>query len=646
MIYTRDINLLYGERPLFKDISFSIDESQRVGLVGLNGSGKSTLLKAINDPSMLDSGIISVAGNKKIAYMPQDVVLTSTKTIIEETCTAFQELTKLQIEATHLEHIIDQHNQKNLPIDHAVIDRYATLSQELLNANPEQMRARAQRMLEGLGFDKERIHQPTNELSVGWRMRVVLAKLLLQDADFYLFDEPTNHLDLIAKEWFLGFLKNASFGFMIVCHEKYFLNELCTDILELEYGKGTIYHGNYDAYETQKEENFERLKSAYDLQQKEIARKKETIERFRASASKAKMAQSMLRELEKIELITLPPSTKKIGFSFPPITNPGRIVLLAKNISHSFGEKSIFKNVSFQIERGEKVAVVAPNGVGKTTLFNVLVGALKLQHGTLEWGDNVKHAIFAQDQNKALDPNRTILETAENHCSHNMAPKIRTMLGCFLFSGNDVKKNISMLSGGEKNRIAMVNILLQNANVLLLDEPTNHLDIPSKEILLNALRAYPGTIIFVSHDRDFINDVATSIIELTPQGTQLYQGNYDSYIYQKEFGQKELNISSDKASLAQNTKQDTKQDTKKQSFNAQTSQLSSKERFELSKKLRNLERTVQRLEEKITEKKNGLTTLTYGTDEFFVAQREVVALEEDLAKKTREWEDFEKKLGV
>jgi ATP-binding cassette, subfamily F, member 3 len=450
----------------------------------------------------------------------------------------------------------------------------------------------------------------------------VLAKLLLQEADFYLFDEPTNHLDLMAKEWFLGFLKTTTSGFMLVCHERYFLDELCTDILELERGIGTLYKGNYSTYVIQKEEALERLESAYHLQQKDIQRKKETIARFKASASKAKMAQSMMKALDKIELITLPPSPKNVHFSFPPTQQAGRTVLTVKNVSYAFGSKQLFTHVSCEIERGQKVALIAPNGAGKTTLFNLITGALPLQHGTITFGYNVQHAIFAQDQNKSLNLQDTVIDNIRHLCPKMTDQTIRTFLGSFLFSSDDVHKKVGVLSGGEKNRVGMVSVLLQGANMLLLDEPTNHLDIPSKEILLKALQEYSGTILFVSHDRDFVNALASHVLELTANGAHTYHGNYDAYVYQKK----------------SNTPVDAQATTK--AHQPQQSEKNGAESYELNKKISRIEEKLEKLTLQRGTLEESFANLVYGTSEYLAAQQKLKRTHKEIAELEAQWEEM------
>lgn len=528
MIQAQDICLAFGSQIIFNNISFTLNATDRIGLVGRNGTGKTTLLKAINDPSFLDEGFISTQKNKKVAYMPQEIVLDSPLSIFEETLATFTKLYELIQEERELERLMKQNN------DPVLIEYYAELQEMIARLGPDAIKAKTKKMLMGLGFKVQQLEQPVSELSVGWKMRVVLAKLLLQEADFYLFDEPTNHLDLVTKEWFLDFLKNASFGFIIICHERYFINELCTKVLELEHGKAHWYTGNYHAYEAQKDARLERLHAAYVQQQKEIKQKEATIARFRGSANKAKMAQSMQKALDRMERIVLPPSTKDIRFNFPPLQKSGKEVVRVENVAHAFDNKRLFKDITFTITRGQKVAIVAPNGAGKTTLFNLISEALPLQHGSISFGYNVEHAIFAQDQNQALNLDANLLENIQEICSDVPEQKIRTFLGAFLFSREDMLKKVGVLSGGEKNKVGMVGVLLQNANTLLLDEPTNHLDIQSKEILLKALQEFEGTLLFVSHDRDFINALATDVIVLTSRGAHHYHGNYDDYLYQKQ----------------------------------------------------------------------------------------------------------------
>lgn len=611
MITTNKICLSFGSQIVFDEISFSLSEYQRIGLVGRNGSGKSTLLKVLAGMQQLDNGSFSMPKNKTLAYIPQEVVLSSERTILDETFRAFTKITTIMDEISTIEPMLKT-------ADTATGLRYAELQELLVELRPEFAKTETIQILLGLGFTEEQFNQPVDNLSVGWKMRVVLAKQLLTKADFYLFDEPTNHLDIVAADWFIQFLQDAPFGFMIVCHERYVLDKLCSHILALEGGKGKLYSGGYTDYEEQYDHDLEQLKRAYTQQQKDIAQKKQTINRFRASASKAKMAQSMIKDLARIKLITLPPSIKDMSFTFPPVQRAGKVVLTVKDVAQTFGTKQIFKNASFEVERGQKVAVIAPNGVGKSTLFNLIIGKLPLQTGSVELGYNVQAAIFEQDQAKSLDGNASIMDNLLIQCNSS-EQRIRTLLGSFLFSNDDVHKKVKVLSGGEKNRVGMTNVLLQNANLLLLDEPTNHLDIVSKQILLKALQSYPGTLLFVSHDHDFINQLATHVIELSANGTAMYHGNYDTYREFKKHVDQHVDHT-DSTSSGSSTKS------------------SNKEAFEANKQLKKFERAIERLEHEIERISAKFADLEYGTPAFDTNSKKLVELQKKLKDTTTQWE--------
>ncbi len=625
MIQIQKINLAFGKQTVFDNISLLINQEDRIGLVGRNGSGKTTFMKSILEPKVLDDGIITIQKNKKLAYLPQEVVLESNLSILEETFSSFSELHNLQQTAKALEAEIDQ-----APQNLVLVDRYATIQEEIVNHNPSYLLSKTKKILMGLGFAENVFEQPVSSLSVGWKMRIVLAKLLLQEADFYLFDEPTNHLDLVAKEWFLDFLKSADFGFVLICHERYFLDELCEKILDLEFGKATWYNGNYSYFVTQKEHNAQLLEAAYVQQQKEIKQKQAVIDKFKAG-TRSSTAQSMMKALDKIERIVIPPSLKNVRFSFPPVQAAGRIVINIEKLSQKFDTKTVFQNVSFEIERGKKVAIIAPNGVGKTTLFNVITGALPIQNGAVTFGHNVQYSIFAQDQNQALNLKRSIIDNLHELCANVPEARIRSFLGAFLFSGDDVEKKVGVLSGGEKNRLGMINVLLQNANLLLLDEPTNHLDIPSKEILLKALKEFSGTVLFVSHDRDFINDLATDIVELTPNGVHHYQGNYDAYVYyRKSLEQTHAPAQDAKAHGSNST-------PKNQASNSNSANHSA----DNSNNLKHLEDKIKKLERQISTISNSFADLEYGTPAFDQALSKLEPLQKELTAAEREWEKLQ-----
>ncbi|MCL4361482.1 ATP-binding cassette domain-containing protein [Candidatus Dependentiae bacterium] len=581
MIQLQNLCLTFGGQKIFKNISYIINGHEKIALVGLNGSGKSTLLKIIAQQQKCDDGNVRLASNQKLGYMPQEVVLQSTKTVVEEVISAVEIFDETEIEST---------------------------------------RAEVKKMLMGLGFSIEQMEQSVSELSVGWRMRIVLAQLLLKKADFYLFDEPTNHLDIVTKEWFLSFLKRAPFGFLLVCHEQYFLDKVCTSVLELEQGNGTAYKGNYSSYLRQKAERLAIMKAAYVQQQKEITHKQEIINKFKAG-TRAKSAQSMQKSLEKIERIEIPFELKKVDFKLPPITPSGRTVLTVNNVLHAFDSKKIFNNISLNIERNEKVALIAANGVGKTTLLNVIMGKYPLQGGDIIFGNSVTSAFFEQDQVRALNPEKTVFETVQAAASHVTDLAIRNMLGCFLFSKDLIYKKTKVLSGGERNRLSMARALLQQSNFLILDEPTNHLDMPSKEILLDALKQYQGTILFVSHDQGFINELATHIIELTPTNAYKYIGNYDEYLHQKEFAAQK-NESLEESSIKENK--------------------SPKNDFERHKEIRRLENQIEKIDTEINNLSMELSDYDYGTKEFSTCYERVEALQKKHKLLLAEWEKIQK----
>lgn len=628
MIIIDNLKLLFGARAIFDGISTNFDRSAKIGCVGRNGAGKSTMLKVIAGMQGYDSGQISVERGRKIAYLPQEVVLASEKTVLDEAYTAFAEMALLQAELVEIEHKLEDEAHHS---DVDLLERYAHIQEKLAHYNPAEALTSTRKVLTGLGFSEERINQSVNELSVGWKMRLVLAKLLLQDADFYLFDEPTNHLDIVAKDWFAHFLRNSDRGYLLVSHDRYFLDHVCDETFEIELGKGTLYKGNYSKYLQEKEHALELLVRAHDEQLREIKRKKEWIDKFKAKANFSSRAQSMQRTLDRMELIQLPPAPPSIRLNFGHIQQPGKIVLTAEEVSYGYTDDStLFENVKFEIPRGEKVALVAANGVGKTTLFNIIAQLYKPRTGTVEFGHNVSWTLFEQEQDRVLNKEATILDEVENSCTTSEArQKVRAFLGAFLFKKEDVEKKIGVLSGGEKNRVAMVKTLLTSANVLLLDEPTNHLDLDAKDILLKALQQFSGTIFFVSHDRIFLDELATMTIELTPKGTYSYAGNYSDYLDHKE----QLGIS-DGMHSAGPVKPEKKQDKPKESGKKQVSKaLSGKESYELRKKSNSVERKIEKAEKRI--------------QEFYqnpIEGKTVESLQKELEQLNKEWEEIQKKL--
>jgi ATP-binding cassette, subfamily F, member 3 len=610
MITIKNISLEFLNQTIFKDFSATFSLNDRIGIVGPNGAGKSTLLKVIAGIQKPDNGSI-LLGQNKIAYLPQEVVLNSDKSVLDEAFSGFESGLLFQ-KQQHLDAQL-----KINPNDKDTAEQLLIVSHELSEHNITKDLQDTKRVLTGLGFSEQQLNQNVNQLSVGWKMRLLLAKLLLKKADFYLFDEPTNHLDITTKEWFMEFLQNSETGFLLISHERYFLNELCQATLSLENGNSQMYYGNYDFFEKEKKEEIERLKQAQIVQQKDIAQKKITINRFRASATKAKMVQKIIRELEKIEPIVLPPEPKTIRLPFGDIEKSNKKVLNLNNIDFGYEKNNmLFKNVNFEIERGQKIAIVAPNGKGKTTLFKVITQKLIPQNGSIEFGENTTYAIFEQDEYSSLNMNKNIFEEVSESVDATYE-SIRSFLGAFLFDSESIKKKIKVLSGGEKNRVKLVKALLKKTNLLLLDEPTNHLDIPSKDVLVKALQDFPGTILFVSHDRDFINKVASHVIDLQENGSFMYQGNYDDF-------------------LDQTKDQKINQNTEFKKDNTSNSKSS-------KKNINEIERNISKLEGKIKTQSERFANLEYGTPEFDNSLKLLQTHEKELEELIASWERMQSK---
>lgn len=619
MIQLNKISLSFKDRILFDDISASFG-NQKIGLVGRNGAGKSTLLRVIAGLTPIDEGSVSIQRNTTVAYMPQELVLESTKSVFDETYSIFQHFIDLENEKNHLEELLPQ-NPDNIE---QLLERYVEVEEKVRNFDKVTSLEKTKATLNGLGFKESMQEQSVSTLSVGWKMRVALAKLLLQDADFYLFDEPTNHLDIVSKEWFCSFLKEFNGGFLLVSHDRYFLDAACNYIFEVERGNGHMFTGNFTRYLEQKEAIREITQSSFEQQQKDIARKQATIDRFKASASRSRMAQSMVKQLDRIELIEVEPPMPTITIKLAPTTRPGSIVLTLNNVSQEFDGKTIFKNVSGEIKRGQKVALVAANGVGKTTLFELIAGKLPLQSGSITFGHNVTSTIFEQDQARVLKADNTVYEEICESAGKATESTIRAFLGAFLFKGDDIHKKIKVLSGGERNRVAMVKVFLQNANLLLLDEPTNHLDLYAKEVLLQALLQYDGSILFVSHDHDFIHKLATNIWELTPNGIFSFEGTYEEYLWFKK-QQQPANTSTVTTSTLQTAAV------------AQKKEPSSQDK-ETTKQLKALENNIAKTEKDIAREVEELSKHSYGSELFKKHTAQLQKLQTKLQEFTAQWE--------
>lgn len=525
----------FGARVLFEGINWLLTPQDRVGLVGANGTGKTTLLRMLAGTEQADAGEITKQKGLVTGYLPQDGLQLSGRTVFDECLSVFDEQREMEREMERLAHVMAEAAPGSDEYQQAA-ERYASLDSHFRNLDGYSLEAKVGTVLSGLGFPKEDWTRRTEHFSGGWQMRIALAKLLLQQPDLLLLDEPTNHLDLEARNWLEDYLGSYPNAFVLISHDRYFLDVTVRKIAEL-WNRGLhFYPGNFEKYLKQKTERREQLESAYKNQRDRIEQLEAFINRFRAKATKAKQVQSRIKELEKIERIEIPPEEKTIHFTFPQPKPSGRVVAEFRGVAKAYGEKLVLSGVSFAIERHDRVALVGVNGAGKSTLIKLLAGTEPLTRGEYTLGHNAMPDYFAQDQYKELDPEAKLLDDLTSVANGKTVTELRSLLGCFLFSEDDVYKPIGVLSGGERNRYALARLLLNPSNFLLLDEPTNHLDMRAKDVLLNALEEFTGTVVFVSHDRYFIDKLATRVIEIENGQVQVYPGNYEDYLYRKGGG--------------------------------------------------------------------------------------------------------------
>jgi ATP-binding cassette, subfamily F, member 3 len=536
----------FGPRLLFENADWLITPTEKTALVGANGAGKSTLMKILGGMDSLDYGGVQRMRGMSIGYLPQDGLALSGRTVFEECLSVFDELRAMEKEFESLAHALSELDPAGAEYASAA-DRYSHVESKLRHHNVYALDAEVGGVLGGLGFSKEDWTRRTEEFSGGWQMRIALAKLLLEQPDLLLLDEPTNHLDLETRNWLENYLSTWPNGYILISHDRYFLDVTVNKIIEI-WNKGLhFYHGNYEKYLSQKAERRAQLESAYKNQRDHIEHLEAFISRFRYQATKAKQVQSRVKELEKIERIEIPLEEPVPHFSFPQPPPSGRTVVDVSGLAMQYGEKRVLEDVHFTIDRGDRIALVGVNGAGKSTLIRLLSGQEQPAAGTLKLGHNVTVEYFAQDQYKVLDPDARMLDDIGRVAPKVAEKDLRSLLGCFLFTGDDVFKPLGVLSGGERNRYALARILVSPANFLLLDEPTNHLDLRAKDVLLDAIGKFNGTVIFVSHDRYFIDGLAQKVLEVArsddpAHGSQVhvFPGNYEDYLWRKEGGAEKL----------------------------------------------------------------------------------------------------------
>jgi len=533
MIQLSSAGKRFGPKLLFENLNWLITPNDKVGLVGANGTGKSTLLKILGGLESLDYGAITCAKNTTFGYLPQDGLRLEGRAVFDECMSVFSDLQSMEREMEELAHKMGELDPASREYEQ-VSDRYHEISSHFRVHDGYALDAQVGTVLDGLGFCKEDWTRYTEEFSGGWQMRIALAKLLLSKPNLLLLDEPTNHLDLETRNWLEEYLLQYPYAYVLISHDRYFLDVTVDRIIEI-WNKGVhFYSGNYEKYLAQKQERRDSLVAAYKNQRERIEQLEAFINRFRYQATKAKQVQSRIKELEKIERIEIPAEEKTIHFSFPQPNPSGRTVVECESVAKCYGPKEVFRNVDFTIQRGDRVALVGVNGAGKSTLIKLLAGTEPLTEGMLKLGHNVEPDYFAQDQYKELDPERRMLDDLSDVAPQKTMTELRGLLGCFLFSEDDVFKPIGVLSGGERNRYALARMLLHPSNFLLLDEPTNHLDMRAKDVLLESLEKYNGTVVFVSHDRYFIDKLANRIFEIGDGRVEVFPGNYEDYMWRKQ----------------------------------------------------------------------------------------------------------------
>ena len=529
----------FGPKVLFEDVDWLITPEERTGLVGGNGTGKSTLLKVLAGLEQLDYGSLQRTKGMTLGYLPQDGLALSGRTIFEECLSVFDATRDMERELETLSTQLAE-LAPDSPEYATVAKRFSHLDELFRSRDGYALDAQVGAVLGGLGFGKEDWNRGTEEFSGGWQMRIALAKLLLEKPSLLLLDEPTNHLDLETRNWLEDYLHGYPNALILISHDRYFLDVTVSKTVEIWNKRAHFYSGNYEKYLREKSERRAQLEAAYKNQRERIEHLEAFINRFRAQATKAKQVQSRIKELEKIERIELPQDEETIHFTFPQPPASGRTVIDVQGLAKSFGEKHVLAGVNFTIERGDRIALVGPNGAGKSTLIRMLAGLEPSTAGTIRLGHNVEADYFAQDQYKVLDPQARMLDDLSASAPRVAQVTLRSLLGCFLFSGDDAFKQLGVLSGGERNRYALARLLVSPANFLLLDEPTNHLDLRAKDVLLDAIRNFSGTVLFVSHDRYFIDGLATRVFEVEHGSVQVFPGNYEDYLWRKENGSEKV----------------------------------------------------------------------------------------------------------
>jgi len=640
MIDISGISLQFGGKYLFQNVSYRINSGDKAALVGANGSGKSSLLKILFGQLQPENGIISKQKRTSIGYLPQDHVIHSGETLIGEASSALSDITSLQNKERELTEALSQKSiSPNEQQD--LINNLGEVHQRLEELDSYSASSNVEKILVGLGFEESDFHRLTDEFSGGWQMRIALAKILISQNDLLLLDEPTNHLDIDSLEWLITFLKSYNGALIIVSHDKHFIMQTTSKTYEIFNNTFTIFSGNYNAYLKYKDERDEQLIHKYELQQKKIKETKRFIERFRYKNTKAKQVQSRIKQLEKLETIELPQNESNIKISFPEPPKSGKVNVELISLAKSYGNNEIFRGVDFVVNRGEKIAFVGPNGAGKTTLAKITAGNLDYNNGERILGHNTIISYYAQDVADNLQPDIDIIETIDGIAEEKTIGELRSILGAFLFKGDDVFKKVGVLSGGEKSRVALAKILLTKSNFIVLDEPTNHLDISSKKVLQQALINFNGSLILVSHDVDFLLPIVSKVVEIRKGQIQTFSGGIDYYLQKREV--LNLNYAEEKISDG-NEPSTTKKEQKR--IEAEKRQAKYNATKDLISEIELLEKKIEELEEKEQKLETTLAKPEIYNDakKAFASNKEFQLIKEELSGVTTKWEDLSEEL--
>jgi ATP-binding cassette subfamily F protein 3 len=645
MLTISGISKAYGGRVLFEDVTLQVNREDRIGLVGPNGAGKSTLFSLILGEEGSDAGEIIRERNITVGYLPQESAPAGDETVVELATAITPDFVKLRriIKAWEADHPVEAQHAEDIHDD--IHDRYNEL-------NGYRLEAKAKQILAGLSFREKDFDRPAREMSGGWVMRAHLARLLTQEPDLLMLDEPTNHLDLEALLWFQGYLQNYPGAILVISHDREFLNSLVGSIVEIRQSKLVRYRGNYDEFLVQREAAEQQLLSAYKNQQREIAHMMDFVNRFRAKASKASQAQSKLKAVERMEKIEAPTNDNaKVKFSFPQPQRSGQRVISLKGVHYAYGQNIVYRGIDFEAERGQRTVLVGPNGAGKSTLLKLLGGVLEPQSGARELGHNVKAGYYSQYRVDMLDPSRTVLDEALDTPQRVTEQFVRTLLGSFLFRGDDVFKKVSVLSGGEKSRLALVKLLLDPPNLLLMDEPTTHLDMSSIDALLYALDQFEGTLLFISHDVYFIRALADHVVHVNAGQLTAYAGDYQYYLDKTKAvsAREALTAGAKSEAPARSAEARPTVDRKEQKrIEAERRQARSNKRKGQQQLVHQLEKQIQELEKRQGELTAELEKqATYDTPgRAMQVNRELVDVQEDLAGATKQWEEEATRLAA